>query len=192
MDVLVLKFKYDLYISLFIWNKVELEGYSWLLCYDVIDDFELKYVGLYCESYFLMNIDFDNMLLDIFDVLVEYDDINDIYEIQVNLVGDNYIFVSGVYFYDGELCGNFDVVFGFFGCVVFGILGLICEVLGCNNSESWVVYGQLNYDIINELLVLVGVCYIDEEKQVIVFNGLIFDNVYFYFGWILGYVCLDG
>ncbi len=191
-DAPVPKSKYDSYTSLPTWNKVELEGYSWLLRYDVSDDFELKYVGSHRESYSPTNIDFDNTPLDIFDVPAEYDDTNDTHEIQANLVGDNYTFVSGVYLYDGESCGNFDAVLGFLGRAAFGTPGLTREVSGCNNSESWAVYGQLNYDITNELSVSVGARYTDEEKQATVFNGLIFDNVYPYSGWIPGYVRPDG
>lgn len=74
IDVLVLNSVYDLYISLFIWNKVEFEGYSLIVCWDMSDSISIKYIGLSCESYFLINIDFDNILLLIFDVLVIYDD----------------------------------------------------------------------------------------------------------------------
>lgn len=31
IDVFVFDLVFDLYISLFIWNKVELEGYNWLV-----------------------------------------------------------------------------------------------------------------------------------------------------------------
>lgn len=50
----------------------------------------------------------------------------------------------------------------------------------------------MNYDVIDKLLFLFGVWYIDEEKIVFVNNGLVFVNVYFYIDWIDGYVCFDG
>ncbi|MCP4062166.1 MAG: TonB-dependent receptor, partial [Gammaproteobacteria bacterium] len=60
------------------------------------------------------------------------------------------------------------------------------------NSESVAVYGQLNYDITDKLSVSVGARYTDEEKQAIVFNGLVFENVYPESDWIPGYVRPEG
>jgi iron complex outermembrane receptor protein len=191
-DAPVPKSKYDSYTSLPTWNKVELDGYSWMVRYDVSDDLELKYIGSHRESYSPTNIDFDNTALDIFDVPAEYSDENDTHELQVNYLGRDFSVVSGLYYYDGESCGNFDAVLGFLGRAAFGTPGLTREVSGCNNSESWAVYSQLNYDITDALSVSVGARYTDEEKRATVNNGLYFDNVYPTSGWIEGYVRPEG
>lgn len=183
---------YDSYTSLPTWNKVELEGYNWLLRYNVSDALELKYIGSHREGYSPTNIDFDNTALDIFDVPAIYEDENDTHEIQANYFGSNYSLVSGVYYYDGTSCGQFDAVLGFLGRAAFGTPGLTREVSGCNNSESVAVYGQLNYDITEKLSVSVGARFTDEEKQATVRNGLVFANVYPESGWIPGYVRPEG
>ncbi|MCW8091429.1 TonB-dependent receptor [Alteromonas sp. ASW11-130] len=179
--------KFDSYTSLPTWNKVELEGYNWLAQYNVNDALELKYIGSHRESYSPTNIDFDNTSLDIFDVPAEYKDENDTHELQANFSGNDFSVVSGVYYYDGESCGNFDAILGFLGRAAFSTPGLTREVSGCNNSESWAVYSQVNYDITEQLSVSVGARYTDEEKSATVNNGLVFYNLYPYSGWFDGY-----
>ena len=182
---------FDSYTSLPTWNKVELEGYNWLARYRVNDDLELKYIGSHRESYSPTNIDFDNTPLPIFDVPAEYDDSNDTHEIQANYTGNAFSLVSGLYFYDGESCGNFDAILGVLGQSL-GASGLTREVTGCNNSESWAAYAQMNYDVTDKLSLSLGARYTDEEKTAFVNNGLVFANVYPYTDWIDGYVRPDG
>ncbi|MCW8107942.1 TonB-dependent receptor [Alteromonas ponticola] len=184
--------KYDSYTSLPTWNKVELEGYSWLAQYNVNDALELKYIGSHRKGYSPTNIDFDNTALDIFDVPAEYKDKNDTHELQANYVADNFSMVSGLYYYDGESCGNFDAILGVLGRTEFGLPGITREVSGCNNSESWAAYAQVNYDITEQLSVSVGARYTDEEKSATVNNGLAFYNLYPYSGWIDGFVRPEG
>lgn len=179
--------KYDSYTSLPTWNKVELEGYNWMVRYDMTDNLQLKYIGSHRESYSPTNIDFDNTQLPIFDVPAEYDDSNDTHEIQANYLGQGFTLVSGLYYYDGESCGNFDAVLGILGQSL-GASGLTREVTGCNNSKSWAGYAQVNYDVTDKVSVSVGARYTDEEKTANVNNGLVFANVYPYSGWIDGYV----
>lgn len=183
---------YDSYTSLPTFNKVELEGFSWLVSWDVNDDLQLKYIGSSRESYSPTNIDFDNTALDIFDVPAEYDDENTTNELQVNYRQDSYSLVGGLYLYDGESCGNFDAILGFLGRAAFGVPGLTREVTGCNNSESWAAYAQASIDVSEKLSVTLGARYTDEEKQATVNNGLVFANVYPSTGWVPGYVRPDG
>ena len=183
--------KYDSYTSLPTWNKVEIEGYSWLARYNVSDNLELKYIGSHRESYSPTNIDFDNTQLPIFDVPAEYDDSNNTHELQANYFGQNYSVVSGLYYYDGESCGNFDAVLGVLGTAL-GAPGLTREVSGCNNSESWAAYAQINYDITDKISLSLGARYTDEEKTATVNNGLVFYNLYPYSDWFDGYVRPDG
>lgn len=183
---------YDSYTSLPTDNKVELEGYSWLLQYDINDAMQIKYIGSHRESYSPTNIDFDNTALDIFDVPAEYDDSNDTHEINLNYAGDGFGVVAGLYLYDGESCGNFDAILGFLGRAAFGTPGLTREVSGCNNSESQAAYAQSNIDLADNLSISLGLRYTKEEKSAFVNNGLIFDNVYPYSDWVPDYVRPDG
>lgn len=183
---------YDSYTSLPTFNKVELEGFNWLVNWDINDQWQLKYIGSSRDSYSPTNIDFDNTALDIFDVPAEYKDENTTHEIQANFSGDDLSFVSGVYFYDGESCGNFDAILGVLGRAAFMTPGLTREVTGCNNSESYAVYAQGSYTINEKLSLTLGARYTDEEKEAFVNNGLVFDNVYPSSGWVPGYERPEG
>lgn len=190
---------FDSYTSMPTDNYVELEGFSWLARYNVNENLELKYIGSHRESFSDTNIDFDNTQLDIFDVPAIYDDSNDTHEIQANYTGSAFSLVSGLYYYDGESCGVFDAVLGVLGrdYAALGIFpegtpGFTREVSGCNNSESWAAYTQLNYDITDKLSLSLGARYTDEEKQATVNNGTVLFNLYPESGWIDGYVRPDG
>lgn len=183
---------FDSYTSLPTFNKVELEGFNWLVNWEVNDQWQLKYIGSSRESYSPTNIDFDNTALDIFDVPAEYKDENTTHEVQANFSSETLSFVSGVYFYDGESCGNFDAILGVLGRAAFMTPGLTREVTGCNNSESYAVYAQGSYAINDQLSLTLGARYTDEEKQAYVNNGLVFDNVYPSSGWVPGYERPEG
>ncbi|WP_133469664.1 TonB-dependent receptor [Paraglaciecola marina] len=183
---------FDSYTSLPTYNSVELDGYSWLAQYDVSEALQVKYIGSHRESYSATNIDFDSTALDIFDVPAEYDDSNDTHEVNLSYGVDGLSFVAGMYFYDGESCGNFDAILGFLGRAAFATPGLTREVSGCNNSESQAMYGQSSFDVSDKLSMSVGLRYTKEEKSAYVNNGLIFDNVYPYSNWIPGYVRPEG
>jgi len=182
---------YDSYTSLPTENLVELEGLSFLARWNVSADLQLKYIASSRESYSPTNIDFDNTAVDVFDVPAIYDDENTTHELQANYVGDNYTFISGLYYYDGESCGSFDAVLGVLGRVAFGGIGatgLTREVTGCNDSESYAAYAQAGIDLNDQLSITVGARYTDETRKATVNNGLIFANVYPETGWIPGYV----
>jgi len=179
---------YDSYTSMPTTNKVELEGMSFMVNWNINEEMSLKYIAASREGYSDTNIDFDNTPLDVFDVPAFYDDENTSHEVQLNYVGDSYKVVSGLYFYDGESCGHFDAILGFLGRAAFGVPGLTREVTGCNNSNSKAAYVQGSFDINEDLSLTVGARYTDEEKSAYVNNGLAFSNVYPRDGWIDGYV----
>ena len=183
---------FDSYTSLPTENNVELEGYSLTANWDVNDAISLKYIGAHRESYSPTNIDFDNTAVDIFDVPAIYEDENDTHELQLAYTGNGFNAVGGIYYYDGESCGQFEAILGFLGRVAFATPGLTREVSGCNNSESIAAYVQSSIDVTEQLSLTLGARYTDEEKQATVRNGLVFDNVYPESNWIPGYVRPEG
>jgi iron complex outermembrane receptor protein len=182
---------FDSYTSLPTYNSVELDGYSWLVQYNVSDAMQVKYIGSHREGYSATNIDFDSTAVDIFDVPAEYDDSNDTHEVNLSYSGDGFGVVAGLYMYDGESCGNFDAVLGFTGRSI-GFPGLTRDLSGCNNSESQAAYMQSNFDVSDTVSMSVGLRYTNEEKTAIVKNGLVFAPVYPSTGWIPGYVRPEG
>ncbi|MFT5755540.1 MAG: iron complex outermembrane receptor protein [Alteromonadaceae bacterium] len=182
---------YNSYTSLPTKNEVELEGLSFTANWSVSDTTSLKYVYSARESYSPTNIDFDNTPLRIFDVPAIYDDEQTTHELQLNNYGDNYKFISGLYYYDGESCGQFEAILEVLGNSI-GFPGLTREVSGCSNSISKAVYAQLSYDLSEKWSVTAGARYTQDEKAAKVNNGLIFDTVYPESGWIDGYIRPEG
>ncbi|KPV98483.1 Pesticin receptor precursor [Pseudoalteromonas sp. P1-9] len=182
---------YDSYTSLPTWNKVELEGYSLLANWDLTDATSVKYVASKRESYSPTNIDFDNTPLRIFDVPAVYDDNQTSHELQLNHAGENYKLVSGLYYYDGESCGQFEAILEVLGNAI-SLPGLTREVSGCNNSSSKAAYIQGSYYFNHQWSATLGARYTQDEKEANVSNGLVYETVYPYSGWIPGYVRPEG
>jgi len=183
--------RYDSYTSMPTTNEVQVEGMSLTVRYDVSPDLQLKYVASDRDSYSPTNIDFDNTALDIFDVPAEYKDENQTHELQATYLQDSFSIVSGLYYYDGESCGNFDAILGVLGRAI-GFPGLTREVSGCNNSQSYALYTQGSFDLSDKLSLTVGARYTNEEKTAMVNNGLVFSNVYPSTGWVPGYIRPQG
>lgn len=183
--------KFDSYTSLPTTNEVQIEGYSLTVRYNVSSDLELKYVASDRESYSPTNIDFDNTALDIFDVPAEYKDENQTHELQATYIQDSFSMVGGLYYYDGESCGNFNAILGVLGRAL-GASGLTREVAGCNNSQSYALYTQGSFDLTDKLSLTLGARYTNEEKTAIVNNGLIFANIYPSTNWIPGFTRAPG
>tara|TARA_R110002124_G_scaffold158341_1_gene325476 strand:+ start:1147 stop:3426 length:2280 start_codon:yes stop_codon:yes gene_type:complete len=177
--------KYDSYTSMPTWNKVETEGWSATVEYNLNENWSVKSVTAKREGESLTNIDFDNTSLRIFDVPAIYEDEQFSQEFQVNYVGDNLNLVSGIYYFDGDSCGVFDAIleeaFKAYG-------GLTREVSGCNNSESYAAYVQGSYDFTEKLSMTLGGRYTRESKEATVYNGVIFDSIYPETDWYPGFV----
>ena len=177
---------YDSYTSMPTWNSVESEGFSLTAEYYINDTWSVKSVTSSRENYSKTNIDFDNTAEPIFDVPAIYDDEQFTQEFQLNYDSDNLTFVSGLYYFDGESCGQFDAILEVFGQSL-SLPGLTREVSGCNNSESYAVYAQGSYNLTNKLSLTLGARYTTEEKTANVNNDVTFETVYPESGWIPGY-----
>jgi len=178
---------YDSYTSLPTWNKVETEGMSLTVEYDINEKWAFKSITASRESYSPTNIDFDNTSLRIFDVPAIYDDEQFSQEFQLNYQTDDLTFVSGLYYFDSESCGHFDAILEVLGNSI-GFPGLTREVRGCVDAQSSAIYGQATYDFTDKLSMTLGARYTQEEKKAVVYNGLVFDTIYPYSGWVPGYV----
>lgn len=178
---------YDSYTSLPTWNKVETEGTSLTVEYDMNEQWAFKSITASRESDSPTNIDFDNTSLRIFDVPAIYDDEQFSQEFQLNYQSDDLTFVSGLYYFDSESCGHFDAILEVLGNAI-GFPGLTREVRGCVDAQSTAIYGQATYDFTDKLSMTLGARYTQEEKKSVVFNGLVFDTIYPNSGWVPGYV----
>lgn len=178
---------YDSYTSMPTWNSVESEGLSLTAEYFINDFWSLKSITASRDNYSKTNIDFDNTAERIFDVPAIYDDEQFTQEFQLNYDSDKLTFVSGLYYFDGESCGQFDAILEHLGQSL-SLPGLTREVSGCNNSESYAIYAQGSYNLTEKLSLTLGLRYTEEEKVAIVNNGLKYLTVYPESNWVPGYV----
>ncbi|MBT1065229.1 TonB-dependent receptor [Bowmanella sp. Y26] len=180
--------KYDSYTSLPTWNKVENEGLSLTIDWEINDEFAFKSITARREGYSPTNIDFDNTSLRIFDVPAIYDDEQFTQEFQLNYQTDGFKMVSGLYYYTADSCGQFEAILDVLGQTAFGTPGLTREVRGCSNGDSIAAYAQGTYDLTDKLSLTAGLRYTKDEKEATVYNGLVFTTVYPESGWVPGYV----
>ena len=172
---------YDSYSSLPTSNEVENSGWSLTAEYYINDEWSFKSVTAARKNDSKTNIDFDNTLVQNFDVPAIYDDEQFSQEFQLNYNGDNLNLVLGLYYFDGESCGQYDAIF----------VSATFEKSGCNNSESYAIYSQGSYNVTDALSFTLGARYTQEEKNASVYDDLFFAVVYPNSGWIPGYVRPD-
>lgn len=178
---------YDSYTSLPTWNKVENEGLSLTVNWDINENFMFKSITSSREGYSPTNIDFDNTSLRIFDVPAIYDDEQFTQEFQLNYQTDGVKLVSGLYYYKGDSCGQYDAILDVLGNAL-GLPGYTSEVGGCSNSKSTAVYMQGSFDLTDKLSLTAGARYTKEEKDAQVFNAVYFGTMYPESGWVPGFV----
>ncbi|GGW75616.1 TonB-dependent receptor [Alteromonas halophila] len=174
---------YDSYTSLPTWNKVDLEGMSLTVDWNINDFWAFKSVTATREGDSPTNIDFDNTPLPIFDVPAKYTDEQFTQEFQLNYAASNMTAVAGVYFYDAEACGIYDA-----NLVAFGIA---LEQSGCTDTTSYAIYGQTSYDFTEQWSVTAGLRYTKDEKDGVVNAATLLGLNYPESGWVDGYVRPD-
>ena len=180
----VLNNVYDSYSSLPTENNVENSGWSLTAEYYINESWSLKSITAARENDSYTNIDFDNTLSQTFDVPAVYDDEQFSQEFQLNYSGDNLNLVSGLYYFDGKSCGQYDAI------LLAHYAGTI-EKGGCNNSESYAIYVQGSYNVTDALSFTLGARYTEEEKTANVTHNYFGGAVYPESGWIPGYTRPD-
>ena len=91
-------------------SNVENEGFSFTAQYDVNDQLSLKYVFADREGETQQFIDFEGTPLDAFDVPASYTDDQQSHELQINFIADRFTVVGGIFYFEGNSAGAFDVV----------------------------------------------------------------------------------
>jgi len=179
--------EFDASTSLPSWNRLTLEGLSLTLNYDINENWQIKSVTAKRENYSKANIDFDNTQLRIFDVPAIYDDEQFTQEFQFNYQSEKLDLVSGLYYFDGESCGVFDAIVDVLGNMMM-LPGFTIEVSGCSSSESLAAYSQGSYQLTDAFSITLGARYTHEEKDAVVYNGVMFDTLYPASDWVPGFV----
>jgi len=159
---------YDSNTAMPVDNLVETEGVSMTLNWDIDAEWDFKAVTAKREGYTDTNIDFNATGEPIFMVPAIYEDDQFTQEFQLSYTNnDNFDFVGGVYYYDGEACGVFGTVLPLY---LEALGGVTVDNGGCVQTESLAFYGQGNYRISDDMTLTVGGRYTKDEKEAGVFR----------------------
>jgi len=144
-------------------NLVETEGYSMVVDWDINANWGFKSVTARREGYTNTNIDFNSTGEPIFMVPAIYEDDQTTQEFQLSYSNnDNFDFVGGVYFYDGEACGVFGTVLPMY---LAALGGVTIDNGGCVQTDSVALFGQGNYRFTDQLTLTLGGRYTKDEKE---------------------------
>ena len=153
---------YDSYTAMPTWNEVETEGYSMTVDWAINNDWMFKSITAYREGYTNTNIDFDSTVNPVLLVPAVYEDDQTTQEFQFMYRDDRLDFVGGLYFYEGEACGEFGTV--------LGLLGLSIDTGGCVDTSSEALFGQATYQLDEQWSVTLGGRYTRDDKNADVFR----------------------
>lgn len=159
---------YDSNTAMPVANIVETEGMSLTFNWDIDANWGFKSITAQREGYTDTNIDFNSTGEPIFMVPAIYEDEQFTQEFQLSYTNnDNFDFVGGVYYYDGEACGVFGTVLPLY-LAAFG--GVTVDNGGCVQTDSLAVYGQGNYELNDDWTLTLGGRYTKDEKEADVFR----------------------
>jgi len=144
-------------------SNVENEGFSLTAQYDVSEQWAVKYVYSDREGETQQFIDFEATPLDAFDVPAKYSDEQQSHELQVNYTGERLVLVGGVYYFEGNSAGAFDVVLNNAPYMSGSHLDL--GIGGDVDTESLSFYLNGSYNISDTLTLTAGVRATDDEKN---------------------------
>jgi iron complex outermembrane receptor protein len=144
-------------------SNVENEGYSLTVQYDMNDQFSVKYVYADREGETQQFIDFEATPLDAFDVPAAYSDEQESHELQFNYNIDRLALVGGLYYFEGNSAGAFDVVLNSapFMDGVHTDLGIGGDV----DTQSTSLYLNANYLLTDTVTLTAGVRSTKDDKN---------------------------
>jgi iron complex outermembrane receptor protein len=143
-------------------NSVESRGISLTGEWTVNDWLTLKSITAYRDGSTRGNIDFDNLPSPILDIPAQYDDDQFSQEFQALFQADRWSGVAGVYYLDASASGAFDTVVGLFN--------LTTLTAGSVDTKSWSLFGDLTYDLTDQLSISAGGRFTHDEKTGTVFR----------------------
>jgi iron complex outermembrane recepter protein len=144
-------------------QNVENQGYSITAQYDVSESLSLKYIFADREGETQQFIDFESTPLDSFDVPASYTDEQESHEFQVNYTVDRLALVGGLYYFEGNSAGAFDVVLN--SAPYFTGTHLDLAIGGDVDTESFSAYFNGSYNVTDTVTLTAGVRSTKDEKD---------------------------
>ena len=141
-------------------NEVSSEGVALTVSWDVNNLWAFKSITARREGDTTTNIDFDNLPEPYMDVFAVYDDEQLTQELQLSYQGDALSAVMGLYYFDGEACGRYDLQ--------MVALGVSTSTGGCVDTDSKAVYAQGSYQFDERWSMTLGGRYTRDNKEALV------------------------
>ncbi|CAM5213893.1 TonB-dependent receptor [Alishewanella longhuensis] len=152
---------YDANISMPVTNKVETEGQSLTLAWDLNDNWTVKSITARRKGVTDTNIDFDSTSFPTLDIPAFYEDKQTSQELQFLYSAERLKVASGIYYYNGDACGAF-------GQVVYGLT--TTENGGCVETDSLAFYSQGSYQLDDKWSVTLGGRFTKDDKDASVYR----------------------
>jgi iron complex outermembrane recepter protein len=143
-------------------NHVENSGLSLTGTWNISDTLTFKSITAYRDGQTRGVIDFDNLPAPLLDIPAAYDDDQFTQEFQLLYEGDRLSGVVGVFYADTNASGAFDTV--------AGAVNVTTLTAGSVATESFAVFGDLSYDVTEDISVSVGGRFTSDEKTGTVFR----------------------
>ncbi len=144
-------------------SNVENEGFSLTAEYDLSEEIKLKYVFAQREGETQQYIDFESTPLDAFDVPAGYEDDQTTHELQVNYETDFVKLVGGLYYFEGNSAGAFDVVLN--GASPLDGTHTDLAIGGDVDTESLSAYVNASFNLTDSLTLTAGARVTQDEKD---------------------------
>ncbi len=131
------------------------------------DEFSLDYIFGYRETEETVSQDFDATPLTLFETTRPEDYDQTSHELRLTRSGERLDFVVGAYLFDMEYTIDLTSFIGFFGPTV-----LTFPQTANQETDSWALFFEADYNLTDELVLTVGGRYSDDEKQAQITNDL--------------------
>ena len=144
-------------------SNVENEGYSFTASYALTDALSIKYIFADREGETQQFIDFESTPLDAFDVPARYTDEQQSHELQINYSADRFALVGGIYYFEGNSAGAFDVVLN--GAPYMDGSHFDLAIGGDVDTESLSGYLNGSFDLTDNITITAGARITRDDKN---------------------------
>lgn len=166
---------FDSYSDMATNNSVDSSGTSLTINWDISDQWSIKSITAYREGETFTNIDFDNTAFPSVHVPAIYEDDQTTQEFQLSYRGEKLDVVGGLYYYEGDASGAFDVLLGafdgYFTSLGFGPGNFDAVTAGSVDTTSYAAYMHATYAINDQWSLTVGGRYTFDEKEADVYKA---------------------
>jgi len=145
-------------------NELKAKGVAGTIEYEINDRYTVKSITAWRKDDTKSVIDFDSLPVDDFDAIVVYDNKQFSQEFQLLYTSDRLNAVVGFYYLDAQASNDFDVVLGQLGRLAYGT-EITAYTGGTIKTKAWSVFGDVTYNLTDELSISVGGRYTSDKRS---------------------------